>query len=156
MKYRTLNNIEREEFREEFIQFLASNTIVADDWVKLRKEKPEVANELFERFSDIVFQKVYEKIEYLQVLGVDYAAFYGIQKNETVVYIVQVQPKNDQTNYSEIEVIEQLTNQLDQCFINVYRKQLMDRELEIHGLIENGANSCDGSIFIQLKNQIKG
>jgi Family of unknown function (DUF6495) len=155
MKYRTLNDMEREAFREEFVNYLASNTITASDWVKLRKDKPEVAQELFERFSDIIFQKVYEKIDFLHVFGLDYAAFYGIQKNETVVYIIQVQSKSDQTNYTETEMIDQLSHHLEKCQINVYRKQLNDRELEIHGLVENGANSCDGTIFNQLQDQIR-
>ncbi len=67
MKYRRLAAEELQELEAEFIQFLASNTITGPDWEKLKRDKPERAEELIELFSDIVFEKVLEKVEYLEM-----------------------------------------------------------------------------------------
>ncbi|MCF8238538.1 MAG: DUF6495 family protein [Saprospiraceae bacterium] len=67
MKYRRLAADELQELETEFVQFLSSNTITGPDWEALKREKPERAEELIELFSDIVFEKVLEKIEYLEI-----------------------------------------------------------------------------------------
>ena len=54
MKYRPLHPEELENLREDFVQFLAANSIAGDDWVKLKKEMPDQANQLIEMFSDLV------------------------------------------------------------------------------------------------------
>lgn len=66
MKYRRLRKEELEELESEFVRFLASNTVTADDWVKIKAETPEKAGELLDMFSDIVFEKILEKVEYLE------------------------------------------------------------------------------------------
>jgi len=66
MKYRRLNKEELQELESEFVRFLASNTITADDWVKTKAETPEKAESLLDMFSDIVFDKILEKVEYLE------------------------------------------------------------------------------------------
>jgi hypothetical protein len=66
VKYRRLRKDELEELEGEFIKFLASNTVTADDWVKTKAETPEKAEDLLDVFSDIVFEKILEKVEYLE------------------------------------------------------------------------------------------
>ena len=58
MKFRRLTNEELQELEKEFVQFLVSNTVTADDWEKIKEDNPERAEGLIEIFSDIVFEKV--------------------------------------------------------------------------------------------------
>ena len=67
MKYRRLTTDELEELETEFIQFLASNTVTGEDWEALKKDDAERAEELIDIFSDIVFEKVLQRIEYLEM-----------------------------------------------------------------------------------------
>ncbi len=46
---------------QDLIQFLAANSITADDWEKLKRDEPDKAMALIDRFSDIVFEKVLSK-----------------------------------------------------------------------------------------------
>lgn len=66
MKYRRLTIEELKELEPEFVRFLASNTVTADEWETLKVSAPEKAERLIELFSDIVFEKVIEKVEYLE------------------------------------------------------------------------------------------
>lgn len=66
MKYRRLMMEELQELEAEFVRFLASNTVTADEWETLKVASPDKAERLIELFSDIVFEKVIEKVEYLE------------------------------------------------------------------------------------------
>lgn len=67
MKFRRLDKEELQEMEPEFIRFLAANTITGDDWEKLKAENLEKAEGLIEIFSDIVFENILKKIEYLEI-----------------------------------------------------------------------------------------
>ena len=66
MKYRRLTNDELTELEKEFVRFLASNHITALDWEKLKGHDPKRVESLIEVFSDIVFEKILQGIEYLE------------------------------------------------------------------------------------------
>lgn len=66
MKYRKLTQAELQELEKEFIQFLATNQITAQDWGKLKVTSPDKVNGLIEVFSDIVFDKILSQVEYLE------------------------------------------------------------------------------------------
>ena len=53
MKYRRLTKEQLEELHPEFINFLATQSITAEEWDTLKKEKPEVAEEEIDVFSDL-------------------------------------------------------------------------------------------------------
>ena len=67
MKFRRLDKEELQEMEPEFIRFLAANTITGDDWEKLKVENLEKAEGLIDIFSDIVFENILKKIEYLEI-----------------------------------------------------------------------------------------
>lgn len=66
MKYRRLRNEELKELEQDFVKFLASNHVTADDWVKLKKNDPDKVEDLISIYSDIVFDKVIGNLEYLE------------------------------------------------------------------------------------------
>ena len=65
-KYRLLNKAELESLQKEFVQFLASNSITGNDWELLKVEEPVKAERMIGFFSDIVFEKVLAKIEFVR------------------------------------------------------------------------------------------
>lgn len=67
MKYRKLDKTELEPLRDEFVNFLASNTVTAQDWENIKSEEPDKAERLIEMFSDLVFEKVLAKVRLLEI-----------------------------------------------------------------------------------------
>lgn len=65
MKYRRLQREELEAVRDEFVQFLAANSVTADDWQKLITGDSEKANGLIDVFSDIFWEKALSRVKYL-------------------------------------------------------------------------------------------
>jgi hypothetical protein len=65
-KYRYLSLEELQELEKEFVEYLVLNGITADDWEKLKAEDPEKADKVIELFSDVVFESILRKVEYLE------------------------------------------------------------------------------------------
>ena len=47
-----------EALNQEFINFLATQSITADEWKEIKEQKPEVAEEELDIFSDLVWEGV--------------------------------------------------------------------------------------------------
>jgi len=58
MKYRQLTKEQFEGLHEDFARFLASQNIDKKEWDELKKEKPHVAEEEMNVFSDVVWDDV--------------------------------------------------------------------------------------------------
>ena len=66
MKYTRLTKEQFEELNQEFINFLATQSITADEWKDIKEQKPEVAEEELDVFSDLVWEGVLSKVAYLE------------------------------------------------------------------------------------------
>lgn len=65
-KYRHLSQDELKSMEKEFIDFLVLNGITGEDWVKLKKERPDRAEGICESFSDVVFTKILKQARYIE------------------------------------------------------------------------------------------
>lgn len=66
MKYRRLSKEQLEELHPEFINFLATQSITSDEWSKIKEDTPEVAEEEIDVFSDLIWEGVLSKVNYLE------------------------------------------------------------------------------------------
>ncbi|MEL6975556.1 MAG: DUF6495 family protein, partial [Bacteroidota bacterium] len=58
MKYARLTQQQLEELHPEFINFLATQSITAEEWSTLKSDKPEVAEQELDVFSDLIWEGV--------------------------------------------------------------------------------------------------
>ena len=66
MKYTRLTKEQFEELNQEFINFLATQSVTAKEWKDIKENKPAVAEEELDVFSDLVWEGVLSKVEYLE------------------------------------------------------------------------------------------
>ncbi|MGB5242542.1 MAG: DUF6495 family protein [Lutimonas sp.] len=66
MKYQQLTKEQFEEFHEEFAVFLASQQITKEEWEDIKMNKPKVAEDELNLFSDVVWHKVLDNVFYLE------------------------------------------------------------------------------------------
>ncbi|TRZ43629.1 DUF6495 family protein [Robertkochia solimangrovi] len=66
MKYRRLTKEQFEELHQEFINFLATQSITGTEWERLKADKPEVAEEELDVFSDLIWEGVLSKVDYIE------------------------------------------------------------------------------------------
>ncbi|MBO0329588.1 MULTISPECIES: DUF6495 family protein [Flavobacteriaceae] len=90
MKYRRLTKEQLEELHPEFINFLATQSITAEEWDTLKKEKPEVAEEEIDVFSDLIWEGVLSKVEYLENVSERHMNLFHLTEKEMKLLSVKI------------------------------------------------------------------
>ncbi len=139
MKYRMLNQEERQIFDEDFKAFLITNGIHAEEWVEMNAKNPDKAIKLVELFSDIVLEKVYQKIEFIEFRSIDSClVFQCASDNMNLISIVSMDKENVDLSKPE-SIHEALINKVNKLEVFKTTKLYNNlRELEIHKMIEQG------------------
>ncbi len=74
----------------EFSNFLATQSITAEEWDALKKEKPEVAEEEVDVFSDLVWERVLNNLEYLENISANHMHLFHLTEKEMKLIAVKV------------------------------------------------------------------
>ena len=156
MKYRRLKKDELAELEKEFIRFLASQSIPGSDWEKMKVEQKEKAEALIDVFSDLVYDRILQGIEYLELKSTkDLKTFHcGPEKMIMRGIMVDGESNIDFTkNQSTQEMLEQI--KVSNAQLKLYRaekKYSGDREKELFGMMESGCLiSKDGQLYKLLE-----
>ncbi len=156
MKYRRLYSDELAELETEFVRFLAANGLAGADWERLKAEQPERTEALIADFSDLVFDKVLQKVEYLEWKQPHDLRTYHCLSDRLVMngLLIEGQTSFDFTqNLGPEQMIGML--QVSGARLKLYsgeRAYREDRERELFELMEAGALiSKDGGLFRVLE-----
>lgn len=90
MKYRRLTKEQFEELHKEFINFLATQSITADEWSKLKLEKLELASSVMDVFSDLVWEGVLSKVKYLENISSKHIYLFQVLNNSISLIGVKI------------------------------------------------------------------
>ena len=90
MKYTRLTQQQLEELQPEFINFLATQSITAEEWKSLKNEKPEVAEEELDVFSDLIWEGVLAKVTYLENISEQHMHLFYLTDKEMKLFSVKV------------------------------------------------------------------
>ena len=90
MKYLRLTKEQLEELHPEFINFLATQSITKEEWDTIKKEKPKVAEEELDIFSDLVWEGVLTKVSYLENISKDQMHLFHLTDKEMKLISVKV------------------------------------------------------------------
>jgi hypothetical protein len=108
MRFRRLSKEELVPLEEDFIQFLAAHQITAKDWVDLKKNNIPKVDQLVEVFSDIVLEKVFSTIQYLQHRTKDTIRVFYCQEEKITMTGLQISdPSKDLTDAADLALLTQ-------------------------------------------------
>lgn len=157
MKYRVLTIEELKNLEKEFIEFLASNTITASDWEKLKISDKIKAEKLIELFSDIVFDKVLVNVQLLEIDSAYFRQYLNFKNDEVEMRGILIENAPD-FNLSQIASkndLDDLLRSHPNASIKILKgikKYSKNREEEIFDWIKKGALiSQNMEIFESLK-----
>ena len=131
MKYKRLPKEELDSLESEFVEFLVVNGIIADDWETIKNQQKDVAEDLIDQFSDVIWEGVLRKARYLSKIE-DKVAYY-FKCDPEVIHLIRV------TQQKEKAIQEHAS-----------KKYTKVREIEIYEMIENGCELADSSAFEML------
>lgn len=90
MKYTRLTKEQLEELHQEFINFLATQSITKSEWDDIKANKPEVAEEELDIFSDLVWEGVLTKVKYLENISKEQMHLFHLTDKEMKLIAVKV------------------------------------------------------------------
>jgi hypothetical protein len=131
LKYERLAQEELEKLQDDFVNFLVVNGITADDWVSIKENEPLNADQIVEQFSDVIWEGVLRKVEYLDKIEAESSYFFRCEEKE--IHLIRV-----------IKNGEKLATQ------TASKPYSKIRELELYDMIKNGCVISKGEQFISL------
>lgn len=150
MKYRRLTKEQLEELHPEFINFLASQKITAREWSAIKEQRPEVAEQELDVFSDLIWEGVLNKAQYLVNAAPDQLFLFKAH-NETIQLILV--KTNSGTDLTTAEGLAWLSENLTEDTVELLtanKAYAGERNAEVFSLIEKGAEITKGELFEAL------
>ena len=148
MKYERLTKEQFEELHKEFINFLAAQSITAEEWTDIKTNKPDVAEEELDIFSDLVWEGVLKKVEYVEHISAQFMFLFHFNPTDIELIKIQIQNKNIDITTKEGYKWLQENIHSEEVEIHQANKALSDdRNKDIFALIKQGANITKGELF---------
>jgi len=148
MKYSRLTKEQFEELHQEFINFLATQSITADEWANIKKDKPNVAEQELDVFSDWIWEGVLKNVKFLEHISSNQIYLFHCLKNE--MRLIALKVKNDNVDLTVSEGFDWLRNNLlsdDVEFFTAKKNYSEDKALDKFKLIQRGAVITKGDLF---------
>ncbi|MGC6430308.1 MAG: DUF6495 family protein [Jejuia sp.] len=155
MKYRRLTKEQFEELHQEFINFLATQSVTAEEWANLKVNKPEVAEMELDVFSDLIWEGVLNKAQYLEHFAPQH--MYLFHLGETQMHAIVVNVKNEAVDITTKEGYNWLrANLMDNSveFLQADKDYSEDKNLDKFKMIEQGASITKGELYHYFDNLI--
>jgi hypothetical protein len=156
MKYTRLTKEQFEELTAEFTNFLATQAIDRAEWDKIKAEKPEVAEQELDVFSDLIWEGVLTRAEYLEHFSKNHIFLF--QSFDTYVQSIVLKSLVPEIDFLTKEGLQWLSDNMftDTIEMKVGKKEFTDeRNTSIFELIQQGAFLSDGQLFKQINSIIE-
>jgi hypothetical protein len=154
MKYRQLTKEQFESLPKEFAHFLASQSIDVKEWNEIKKEKPSVAEDEMNVFSDIVWDDVLSKTNYVEHFSKTTVNLFKCDAEEMHRIAIKI---TWDVNLLEQEGFEWLMKNPMDNSVEIFKGSKpynSERNVEIFDLIEKGSSISKGEIFDYFNNII--
>ncbi|WP_283635599.1 DUF6495 family protein [Aquaticitalea lipolytica] len=148
MKYTRLTKEQFEELHKEFINFLATQSITAKEWDEIKANKPEVAEQELDVFSDLVWEGVLGQITYLEHISPQQMHLFHLK--EDIMTLIAIKLKNEEIDLTTSEGFDWFRNNLlsdDVEFLTANKSYSEDKPLDKFRLIQQGAVITKGDLF---------
>lgn len=148
MKYARLTKEQFEELHQEFINFLASQSITADEWKEIKEQKPEVAEQELDVFSDLVWEGVLNQAQYLEHISANQLYLFKI--TEFTINLIAVKVENEAVDITTRHGYSWLQQNLMDDRVSLYTSSKNisdDRNKDIFALIQQGGVITKGELY---------
>ena len=157
MKYSRLTKEQFEELHQEFINFLATQSIDKAEWDTIKAEKPEVAEQELDVFSDLVWEGVLSRAQYLEHFSKNHIFLF--QCFDTYIHSIVLKSLVPETNFLTKEGLQWLSDNMftETIEMKIGKKEFTEeRNASIFQLIQQGAFLSDGQLYQQINGIVQG
>lgn len=148
MKYTRLTKEQLEELHEEFTNFLATQSITGAEWKTLKEERPAVAEEEIDLFSDLIWEGVLNKVHYLENVSAQHMHLFHCADKEMKLFSVKVlNPEIDLTSTEGFGWFKKNWQSDFVEYLTASKAYTDDKNLDIFKLIQQGAVITKGNLY---------
>ena len=156
MKYKRLAKEQFEALHQEFINFLASQSISKTEWDKIKLDKPHLAEQELDVFSDLIWQGVLTTANYLEHFSKNHIFLFHCQ--EKLMQSIVLKALEPHADFMQKEGLQWLSDNIftDAVEIHIGKKEYQEeRNKTIFDLITEGAILSDGQLYLQINGIIR-
>ncbi|WP_281632163.1 DUF6495 family protein [Flavobacterium luteolum] len=156
MKYARLTKEQFDELHAEFASFLATQAIDRKEWEELKVNKPEVAEQELDVFSDLIWEGVLTRAEYLEHFSKNHIFLFHCF--DTYIQSIVLKSLSSDVDFLTKEGLQWLSDNMftDNIEMKVGKKVFTEeRNSSIFELIKQGAFLSDGQLFSQINTIIE-
>lgn len=156
MKYTRLTKEQFEELHPEFINFLASQSIDKAEWDSIKENKPEVAEQELDVFSDLIWEGVLTRAEFLEHFSKNHIFLFKCF--DTYVNSIVLKSLVPEVDFLTKEGLQWLSDNMfaETIEMKIGKKVFTEeRNASIFALIQQGAILSDGQLYQQINSIIE-
>ncbi|WP_035336835.1 DUF6495 family protein [Dokdonia sp. PRO95] len=148
MKYARLTKEQLEELKPEFINFLATQSITGEEWATIKEKQPKVAEEEIDVFSDLVWEGVLTKAQYLEHISPNQMHLFLLGENNMSLIAVKINKEDiDITTAEGYAWLKENLGDDDVVFMSASKDYSADRNADKFKLISEGAVITRGDLY---------
>lgn len=148
MKYTRLTKQQLEELHQEFINFLATQSITGTEWEMIKLNRPQVAEEELDVFSDLVWEGVLQKVQYLENISEQQMHLFYLPEKE--MKLISVKVMNPALDLRTAEGFNWFKKNWQSDFVEYLvasKAYTDDKNLDKFKLIQQGAVITKGDLY---------
>ncbi|MGH2666664.1 DUF6495 family protein [Flavobacterium sp.] len=156
MKYKRLTKEQFESLHAEFANFLATQSIDKKEWDEIKADKPQVAEQELDIFSDLIWDGVLNNTQFLEHFSKNHIFLFHSQ--ETLIQSIVLKSLVPEIDLMTVEGLQWLSDNMftDNVEIHLGKKEYEEeRNAAIFNLITQGAILSDGQLYIQINGVIQ-
>ncbi|WP_396157276.1 DUF6495 family protein [Flavobacterium sp.] len=156
MKYKRLTKEQFEALHKEFSNFLATQSIDKTEWDSIKANRPEVAEQELDVFSDLIWEGVLTNAHYLEHFSKNHIFLFHCQ--EKLIQSIVLKALEPQVDFMQKEGLQWLSDNMftDTVEIHTGKKEYQTkRNKAIFDLITEGAILSDGQLYLQINGIIQ-
>jgi len=156
MKYKRLTTEELQALEPEFVNYLATAQITAQDWEKMKLAEKDKAEDVIDIFCDMVYDRVLRKIKLLEYRDKHTLNIFNCldDKLELIGLRAKASSLIDFTKENAFSSLtEEQINSIE--MVRAEKDYTKEREMELFDLLQTGCFITDDRLYNILKGLIK-
>ena len=148
MKYTRLTKEQLEELHKEFINFLATQSITAEEWQDIKQNKPAVAEQEIDVFSDLVWEGVLKQAKYVENISPQH--IYMFHFDADGIELIGLKLLKEDIDLTTSEGFGWLRENLMDDAVEIFtanKSYSDDESLDKFTLIQQGGHITKGELF---------
>lgn len=152
MKYSRLTKEQLEELHPEFINFLATQSIDKKEWDEIKANKPTIAEQEIDVFSDMIWDKALTNVKFIDHFSKNYIFLFKCIDSDVFSYVINSSDPN--TDFLSADGINWLSENIfsDSVEIQQGKKDISNgRNESLFEIIKKGGIISKGELFGKLE-----